>query len=76
MPRRRWTTRDRRRIGLAGRSLPLGIMTDASLRAAISAQLASLRTIRHDLHAHPELAFRERRTSGVVLRELEAGAFA
>ena len=31
-----------------------------------------LRGWRHDLHAHPETAFEERRTSGFVARELEA----
>jgi amidohydrolase len=50
----------------------LAIMTDASLRAAISAELDSLKAIRHDLHVHPELAFREERTCRVVMRELEA----
>ncbi|MEO8411104.1 MAG: M20 aminoacylase family protein [Propionivibrio sp.] len=29
-------------------------------------------TIRHDLHAHPELAFKESRTSDIVARELAA----
>jgi metal-dependent amidase/aminoacylase/carboxypeptidase family protein len=29
------------------------------------------RALRRDLHAHPELGFREVRTSGIVARELE-----
>lgn len=44
----------------------------ASLRALIEAELDELRDIRHDLHAHPELMFEERRTSEVVVRELSA----
>lgn len=36
----------------------------------IDAALADLRAIRHDLHAHPEIAYQERRTSEVVQREL------
>jgi len=34
--------------------------------------LPSLVALRHDLHAHPELSFEERRTSDLVARELEA----
>lgn len=45
---------------------------DADLRGLIRAELDELVAIRHDLHAHPELMYRERRTSGVVQRELEA----
>lgn len=41
-------------------------------RALITPHLPALRAIRHDLHRHPELMFTERRTSAVVVRELEA----
>ena len=34
--------------------------------------LPELRAIRHDLHAHPELAFEEERTADLVARELAA----
>ncbi|WP_300454170.1 M20 aminoacylase family protein [Accumulibacter sp.] len=34
--------------------------------------IADLTAIRHDLHAHPELAFKETRTSEVVARELNS----
>ena len=37
----------------------------------IADELPSLVEIRHDLHAHPELGYEERRTSGVICRELE-----
>ncbi|HVZ93502.1 MAG TPA: M20 family metallopeptidase [Phycisphaerales bacterium] len=36
----------------------------------IKSDFGRLVSIRHDLHAHPELAFQEKRTSGVVMREL------
>lgn len=42
----------------------------ASLRARIAPLLPDLVAIRHDLHAHPELGYEERRTSEVVQREL------
>lgn len=38
----------------------------------IAAILDDIKTIRHDIHAHPELAYTERRTSEVVQRELKA----
>ncbi|GAB4384075.1 MAG: M20 aminoacylase family protein [Phycisphaerales bacterium] len=44
----------------------------ARLRTLIEAELDELRAIRHDLHAHPELMFEERRTSELVVRELSA----
>jgi len=43
----------------------------ASLRALIDERLPALVALRHDLHAHPELGYQERRTSGVVSAELE-----
>ncbi|MHC4127633.1 MAG: M20 metallopeptidase family protein [Planctomycetota bacterium] len=48
-------------------------VTTEQLRELIRAELPELTAIRHDLHAHPELGFQEKRTSGVVQREL-AGA--
>lgn len=36
----------------------------------IDEAMPDLRAIRHDLHAHPETAYQERRTSSVVQREL------
>jgi len=37
----------------------------------IAARHAALTAIRHDIHAHPELGFREARTASVVAAELE-----
>lgn len=45
---------------------------EVNTRALITPHLPALRALRHDLHRHPELMFTERRTSGVVVRELEA----
>ncbi len=42
------------------------------LRDLIEPELPSLIELRRDLHAHPELLYQERRTSGVVVRELAA----
>ncbi len=42
------------------------------LPAAIAGLTPSLTAIRRDLHQHPELAFEERRTADIVVRELEA----
>src|SRR5512145_1451688 len=44
----------------------------ARLRSLIEDHLPELVRIRRDLHAHPELGYQERRTSGVVQRELAA----
>jgi amidohydrolase len=46
--------------------------TTERLRALIHQELPSLIALRRDLHAHPETAFEERRTSAVVQRELAA----
>ena len=45
------------------------VATD-SLQTIIREELADLVAIRHDLHAHPELAYQEKRTSGVVADQL------
>ncbi|MCC6321807.1 MAG: amidohydrolase [Phycisphaerales bacterium] len=42
------------------------------LRALIREELARVIHLRHDLHAHPELAYQERRTAGVVAAELSS----
>jgi amidohydrolase len=42
----------------------------AAIREAIGAEEAALIGVRRDIHAHPELAFHEIRTAGVVAREL------
>jgi amidohydrolase len=47
-------------------------VTTDRLRHMIQEELPDLIAIRHDLHAHPELGYEERRTSGVVQGELEA----
>lgn len=47
-------------------------LTTERLREMIRQELPALVAIRHDLHTHPELGFEERRTSGVVRRELES----
>lgn len=46
--------------------------TQSSIRDAARAAVGPATAIRHDLHAHPELMFEERRTSGVVTEELTA----
>lgn len=46
-------------------------MQTERVRSLIQAALPELIAIRRDLHAHPELGYQERRTSGVVVRELE-----
>jgi amidohydrolase len=43
-----------------------------ALRAAIKPHLKTWAALRRDLHAHPELAFEERRTARMVARELRA----
>ena len=44
----------------------------SAIENAILADREHVEAIRHDLHAHPELGYAERRTCGVVRRELEA----
>lgn len=44
--------------------------TSDQTTSLIRAALPDLIAIRHDLHAHPELGYQEKRTSGVVVREL------
>ena len=46
--------------------------TATDVRTIVAAQINDLKTIRRDLHAHPELMFQEKRTVGVVARELDA----
>ncbi|HVU62987.1 MAG TPA: M20 family metallopeptidase [Phycisphaerales bacterium] len=46
-------------------------MAATDLKPLIRQALSGVVRIRHDLHAHPELAYQERRTSGVVVEELE-----
>ncbi|MCZ6834780.1 MAG: amidohydrolase, partial [Planctomycetota bacterium] len=53
-------------------TIPTSPIGTDTLRQLINAELPELLAIRHDLHAHPELAFDEHRTSGVVKRELES----
>ena len=38
----------------------------------IASEFASLKAIRHDLHRHPELFFKEHRTAGIAAKELKA----
>ena len=42
------------------------------LAAKFSKKRAELKAIRHDIHAHPELAFEERRTADLVAAKLAA----
>ncbi len=46
-------------------------MDPSRLSTLINDALPDLRTIRRDIHAHPELGYREHRTAGVVTRELD-----
>ena len=45
-------------------------MTDVDLAALVAAATPLMVELRHDLHAHPELAFAERRTTDVITRRL------
>lgn len=44
----------------------------AGVRPAVAAAVPQARELRHDLHRHPEIMFKEARTAGVVARELAA----
>ncbi len=48
---------------------------DARIRAAVEELTPQLLASSHDIHAHPELAFREHRASARLADELEAGGF-
>jgi len=56
------------------RPMPHDLLNDpqTAIRAATQRIEAHLIEVRRDIHAHPELAFEEVRTAGVVARELEA----
>jgi amidohydrolase len=52
---------------------PLATLRGPELTAAVSADYnRSLKALWEDLHAHPELSFKETRTAGVIVRELRA----
>lgn len=53
------------------KGVPLGMHATEDLRARIGESLPDVIRIRHDLHAHPELAYQERRTAEVVTAELK-----
>ncbi len=46
------------------------------LPAAVAAAMPRMTALRRDLHQHPELAFQERRTAGVVAERLHAAGLA
>ncbi len=46
------------------------------IKTIVHEELADLVSIRRDLHAHPELGYEERRTSGIVRRELDKAGVA
>ena len=49
---------------------------DARIRAAVEELTPQLLASSHDIHANPELAFREHRASARLADELEQGGFA
>ena len=49
---------------------------DEPILAATTALAAEMRAIRHDLHRHPELGFKERRTAALVAERLRAWGIA
>jgi amidohydrolase len=55
-------------------ALPMSLQgqsSDAAVMAAADRILPRLVEVRHDLHRHPELGNREKRTAGVIARELQ-----
>src|SRR3954463_7990874 len=50
----------------------LAHMDSLNVLPGVQALLPALQKIRRDIHAHPELAFGEDRTSDIVARELES----
>jgi hippurate hydrolase len=66
-------------IGLAAVSAPIKAAPSpdlvARVSAAVEADAPRLTAIFKDLHQHPEIAFTETRTAGVVARELKALGF-
>ncbi len=53
-------------------SIPSLMLSTEALRGLIRAHLSDVIALRHDLHAHPELAYQEKRTSQVVSAQLTA----
>jgi hippurate hydrolase len=54
-------------------AVPIGhgsIMNTVELLERIAASAAEFRAVRRDIHGHPEIAFNERRTAGIVARLL------
>jgi metal-dependent amidase/aminoacylase/carboxypeptidase family protein len=43
-------------------------MNTVDMLARIAAIAGGLRAVRQDIHRHPEVAFNERRTAGIVAR--------
>lgn len=67
-----WTVPQNRGGGVgAWGALHWAHMATERLRELISHELPDLIRLRRDLHRHPELGYAEKRTSGVVIRELE-----
>jgi amidohydrolase len=55
------------------RKLPMDRrMTDGSMLETMTRLADELRAVRHDLHRHPELGFREQRTAAVIAEHLRA----
>lgn len=51
-------------------------ISSEQIKTIVHEELADLVSIRHDLHAHPELGYEERRTSEIVRRELDKAGVA